>query len=66
MGHYVTCPRCRTEVYTTSPNLPRHRDATDQRCLVHGEFDPEEYPVGYDGDPWVYQGGAWERDRRKF
>jgi hypothetical protein len=24
---------------------------------------PDEYPVGYDSDPWVWSGGSWESKR---
>jgi len=27
---------------------------------------PEEYPVGYDSDPWVMGGGLPERNRSRF
>jgi hypothetical protein len=27
---------------------------------------PEDYPVGFDSDPWVMSGGLPERNRSKF
>ena len=65
MGFVVVCGQCGGEVYTTGTRFPPHRDARDPsgdlRCTHrHGAVEPVEYTQGFDSDPWVYQGGAWE------
>jgi hypothetical protein len=61
MGQNVRCGKCGTEVYTTGTRFPPHETPDGSRCnAAHPAEEPEEYTVGFDNDPWVYQGGAWE------
>jgi hypothetical protein len=48
-------------VYTTGSRLPQHDTPDGERCHNRHEANTrDEYIVGFDGDFWVYQGGAWE------
>jgi hypothetical protein len=61
MGWKVGCGQCGALVYTTGSRLPQHDTPEGERCSNRHEADTrEEYVVGFDGDFWVYQGGAWE------
>ena len=53
--------QCGALVYTTGSRLPQHDTPDGERCHNRHEANTrDEYIVGFDGDFWVYQGGAWE------
>lgn len=67
MGRNIVCGTCGATVYVTDDSMPKHlRPQTVDSigvpgyCTNHRRGQESDRVLGFDGDPWVYQGGAWE------
>ena len=55
----LMCSVCKKYMHTVNDKIPRH-EVDGEVCEGSGLEGVDEYPVGRDSDPWVYNGGLPE------